>query len=130
MRGKEGWDIVLDRIFFKDIRVEAVVGIWEWERRITQTVSIDLEFATDARKAAESDSIKGTLDYKRVAKRVIEYVGNTQFNLVESLAESLAALIVREFGVPWVQVSVAKPGAVEGSREVGVVISRSADDYD
>ena len=120
----------MDRIFFRDIRVEAVVGIWEWERRITQTVSIDLEFATDARKAAASDSIESTLDYKRVAKRVIEYVGNTEFQLVESLADSLAAVIVREFGVAWVEVSVAKPGAVEGSREVGVIISRTADDYD
>lgn len=124
-----GQDINLDRIFFRDIRVEAVVGIWEWERRITQTVSIDLEFSTDVRKAAESDSIEGTLDYKRVAKRVIEYVGNTEFRLVESLADSLAALIIREFGVSRVQVSVAKPGAVEGSREVGVIISRTADDY-
>lgn len=123
-------DIFLDRIFLRDIRVEAVVGIWEWERRITQTVSIDLEFATDARKAAASDSIEGTLDYKRVAKRVIEYVGNAEFQLVESLADSLAAVIVREFGVAWVQVSVAKPGAVEGSREVGIIISRTADDYD
>ena len=123
-------DIFLDRIFLRDIRVEAVVGIWEWERRITQTVSIDLEFATDARKAAASDSIEGTLDYKRVAKRVIDYVGNSGFQLVESLADSLAAVIVREFGVAWVKVSVAKPGAVEGSREVGVIISRTADDYD
>ena len=123
-------DVDLDRIFFRDIRVEAVVGIWEWERRITQTVSIDLEFATDVRKAAASDSIEGTLDYKRVAKRVIEYVANTKFRLVESLADSLAALVVKEFGVSWVQVSVAKPGAVEGSREVGVIVSRTADDYD
>jgi len=123
-------DISLDRIFFRDIRVEAVVGIWEWERRITQTVSIDLEFATDARKAAASDSIEATLDYKRVAKRVIEYVGNAEFQLVESLADALAAVIVGEFGVAWVQVSVAKPGAVEGSREVGVIVSRTADDYD
>lgn len=125
-----GQDIDLDRIFFRDIRVEAVVGIWEWERRITQTVSIDLEFSTDVRKAAENDSIEDTLDYKRVAKRVIEYVGNTRFRLVESLADSLAALVIREFGVSRVQVSVAKPGAVEGSREVGVIISRTADDYD
>ncbi len=125
-----GRDIDLDRIFFRDIRVEAVVGIWEWERRITQTVSIDLEFSTDVRKAAENDSIEDTLDYKRVAKRVIEYVGNTRFRLVESLADSLAALVIREFGVSRVQVSVAKPGAVEGSREVGVIISRTADDYD
>ena len=123
-------DVSLDRIFLRDIRVEAVVGIWEWERRIRQTVSIDLEFATDVRKAAESDSVDGALDYKRVAKRLIEYVGNSEFHLVESLAEAIAGVVIGEFGVSWVQVSVAKPGAVEGSREVGVIISRTADDRD
>ena len=122
-------EVFLDRIFLRDLRVEAVVGIGEWERRIKQTVSIDLEFATDARKAAESDSIDAALDYKRVAKRLIDYVGNSEFYLVESLAEAVAGIVTREFGVSWVQVSITKPGAVEGSREVGVVISRTADDY-
>ncbi len=122
-------DVSLDRIFLRDIRVEAVLGIWEWERRIRQTVSIDLEFATDVRKAAENDSVDGALDYKRVAKRLIEYVGNSEFQLVESLAEAIAGIVIGEFGVSWVQVSVAKPGAVEGSREVGVIITRTADDH-
>lgn len=119
----------MDKIFLKDLRVEAVIGIWEWERRIKQIVSLDLELATDVRQAAASDSIDAAVDYKEIAKRLIEFVGESEFQLVESLAEAVAKLIVVDYAVPWVKVSVAKPGAIEGSREVGVSIERSAGDY-
>jgi dihydroneopterin aldolase len=120
---------VVDRIFLRDLKIEAVIGIWEWERSIRQTVSLDLEIAADVRKAARSDSIDGTLNYKDIAKRVIAFVGDSQFQLVEALAEAVAKIIVQEFGVPWVRVSIAKPGAIEGSREVGVAIERITADY-
>ncbi len=119
----------MDKIFLRDLRVEAVIGVWEWERRIKQAVSIDLEIGTDVRKAAQTDSIDSALDYKRIAKRVIEYVSNSKFQLVESLAEAVATIVVTEFDTGWVQVSIAKPGAIEGSREVGIVITRTAADY-
>jgi dihydroneopterin aldolase len=101
-----------------------VVGIWDWERRIRQTVSIDLEMATDIARAAATDSIEDTLNYKKVAKRLIAYVGESEFQLVETMAERIAEIVLGEFDVPWVRVSVNKPGAIRGSRDVGVRIER------
>lgn len=119
----------VDKIFLKELKVQTVIGIWEWERRITQLVSLDLEMATDVKRAAAADSVDDALNYKDVAKRVIELVAASRFQLVESLAEAVARLVVTEFHVPWVKVSVAKPGAIEGAREVGVVIERGPADY-
>jgi dihydroneopterin aldolase len=120
----------LDKIFLEDLRIEAVIGIWEWERRVRQTVSLDLEMATDVKKAAASDEIADALDYKGIAKHLIGVVEQSQFKLVETLAETLARIVITEFGVAWLRLSVSKPGAIEGSRNVGVVIERSRDDYD
>ena len=119
----------MDKIFLRELEIEAVIGIWEWERRIKQKVSIDLEMGTDARRASGADRVDGTLNYRDVAKRLIDFVGASQFELVESLAEAVARIIVVEFEVPWIRVSVAKPGAIEGSRTVGIVIERSPEDY-
>ena len=114
----------MDKIFLTDLRIDAVVGIWEWERKIRQSVSIDLEMGTDIAKAAASDSIDDTLNYKAVAKRVAEMVREAEFQLVETMAERIAALVREEFAVPWVKVRVNKPGAVRGSQGVGVEIER------
>lgn len=119
----------MDKIFLRALEIEAVIGIWEWERRIKQKVSIDLEMATDARAASSADQIEGTLNYRDVAKRLIEFVGGSQFELVESLAEAVARVIVEEFHVPWTRVSVAKPGAIEGSSTVGITIERTSEDF-
>ena len=117
-----------DRIFLRDMRVDCVVGIWDWERKIRQTVSIDLEMAADIRKAAATDHIDDTLNYKSVAKRVQAFVGDSSFQLVETMAEKIAELILSEFDIPWVRVSVNKPGAIRGAKDVGVQILRSKDD--
>ena len=119
----------MDKIFLRDLRAEAVIGIWEWERRVRQTVSLDLELATDARRAAASDDIADALDYKSIAKRLTRTVEESEFRLVETLAETLARIVITEFGVSWLRLSVAKPGAIEGSRNVGVVVERTAEDY-
>lgn len=119
----------MDKIFLEDLRVQAVIGIWEWERRIRQTVSLDIELATDVRKAAASDEIDDALDYKGIAKRLVRLVEESEFRLVETLAETLARTVITEFGVSWLRLSVSKPGAIEGSRNVGVVIERAATDY-
>ncbi|HEY5624536.1 MAG TPA: dihydroneopterin aldolase [Gammaproteobacteria bacterium] len=119
----------MDKIFLRELEIDAVIGIWEWERRVKQKVSVNLELAADARAAAQADSIDETLNYKDVAKRLIDYVGSSEFQLVESLAECCAEIIVREFGVSWLKLSVSKPGAIEGSRTVGITIERSAADY-
>lgn len=114
-----------DAIFLRDLKIETVIGIWEWERRIRQVVSIDLEMAADIPRAAATDRIEDTLNYKAVAKRVQEFVGESSFQLVETLAERVAALVLDEFDLPWVRVSVNKPGAIRGARDVGVTIRRS-----
>ena len=119
----------MDKIFLRELEIEAVIGIWEWERRIKQVVSIDLEMAADARVASGTDSVGGTLNYRDVAKRLIEFVGESQFELVETLAEAVARIVIVDFGVAWTKVAVAKPGAIEGSRTVGVMIERTSEDY-
>jgi len=116
----------MDIIFLHNLKVDAVIGIWEWERKIRQTVEIDLDMAADIRKAAASDSIEDTLDYKAVAKRMIQFVGDSQFQLVETLTEKVAEIILNEFNVPWVRVRVNKQGAVRGARDVGVIIERGS----
>jgi len=116
-----------DTIFLTDMKIETIVGIWEWERKIRQTVSIDLEMGADIRRAAASDDIEDTLNYKKVAKRVQQFVGESAFQLVETMAEKVAEIILAEFDVPWVRVRVNKPGAIRGARDVGVVIRREKD---
>lgn len=114
-----------DFIFLRDLEIETVIGIWEWERRIRQYVRIDLEMGADIPRAAAGDRIEDTLNYKAVAKRVQEFVGSSSFQLVETLAEKLAALVLEEFDVPWIRVTVNKPRAIRGARDVGVSIRRS-----
>lgn len=114
----------MDIIYLNDLRIDTVIGIYDWERRITQTVSFDLEMATDIRKAASSDSIEDTLDYKSVAKRLISFVGESKFQLVETLAEQVAGIILNEFNVPWVRVRLNKKGAVRYAGDVGIIIER------
>jgi dihydroneopterin aldolase len=117
-----------DTIFLNDLRVKTIVGIWDWERRMRQTVSIDLEMGADIRKAARTDSIDDTLDYKHIAKRIQQFVEDSSFQLVETMAENIAATVLHEFDVPWIVVRVNKPGAIRGSRDVGVQIRRERGD--
>ncbi len=114
----------MDIIFLHELKVDTVIGIWEWERKIRQTVVIDLEMAADIREAAASDRVDDTLNYKLVAKRLQQFVGDSEFQLVETLAEKIAAIVNDEFGVPWVRVRVNKPGAISGASDVGVLIER------
>jgi len=114
----------MDTIFLTDLRVDTVIGIWDWERKIRQTVSIDLEMGCDIRAAAATDSIDDTLNYKAVAKRVRQFVADSSFKLVETMAERVAAIVLDEFEVGWVQVRINKPGAIRGARDVGVRIRR------
>lgn len=114
-----------DIVFIEDLRVQTVIGVFDWEREIRQTVSLDLEMAFDIRKAAASDDIADTLDYKAVSKRLIHFVEDSEFQLVESLAERCAAIVLEEFPVNWLRLKLSKPGAVRGSSAVGVVIERA-----
>ena len=118
-----------DRIFLRDLRTETIIGIFDWERKVRQTISFDLEFPGDVRRAAKSDRIEDTMNYKSVAKKVLAFVEATDCHLVETLAERVAEMILREFPVAWVRVTLNKPGAVRGSRDVGVEIERTRADY-
>jgi dihydroneopterin aldolase len=114
----------MDIVFIEDLRVNATIGIYDWERKIRQTLAFDIEMATDIRRAAGSDAIEDTLDYKAVSKRVAGFVEASEFQLVETLAERVAELVQKEFSVPWLRLTLHKPGAVRGSRSVGIRIER------
>ncbi len=114
----------MDIIYLSDLRIETIIGIYDWERRVRQVVSLDLEMATDIAKAAASDDIEDTLNYKAVAKRLIGFVGESEFQLVETLAERITGIVLDEFNVPWVRLRLNKQGAVRGARDVGVIIER------
>jgi len=115
----------MDKVFIEALEIECVIGIYDWERKIRQPVVLDIEMAFDNRVPAASDAIGDTLDYKAVSKRIIEYVGASSFGLVETLAERCAAIILGEFGVAHVRLKLSKPGAVRGSKAVGVIIERT-----
>lgn len=117
-----------DRIFLRGLTAECIIGFIDWERRVKQTVVVDLELPVDCERAAASDEVADTVDYKRVAKRVLAYIEASQFKLVETLAQRLAMVLLEEFALDWVRVSLNKPGAIRSSRDVGVVIERRRDD--
>ncbi len=116
----------MDVIFLSGLTTECIIGIWDWERRVKQKVVIDLEMGADIRRAAASDSIEDTLDYKRVSKRLLTFVSESEFQLVETLTDRIAEIVVTEFDVPWVRVRLNKQGAIRGSRDVGILIERGS----
>ncbi|MCF7976446.1 MAG: dihydroneopterin aldolase [Chromatiaceae bacterium] len=116
----------MDIVFIKGLRIETVIGIYDWEKAIRQPVVLDIEMGTDVRRGAISDKIEDALDYKAVSKRLKQFVGESRFELVETLAERCAAIILEEFSVPWVRLSLNKIGAVTDAEGVGVIIERMA----
>ena len=113
-----------DIVFIEDLRIDTIIGIYDWEREVKQTVALDIEMAADNTKAAATEDIDDALNYKAVAKRLITFTEDSQFQLVETLAERLAGIILDEFDVPWCRLKLSKLGAVTGSRSVGVIIER------
>ena len=114
----------MDIVYIKALQVETVIGIYDWEREIRQRVVLDLEMGTDIRQAALTEDIESTLNYKSVSDRLIEFVSASEFLLVETMAEEIAALVMQEFSVSWLRLKVGKPDAIEAAEEVGVVIER------
>jgi 7,8-dihydroneopterin aldolase/epimerase/oxygenase len=117
-----------DRIFLRGLTAECVIGFIDWERRVKQTVVVDLELPVDCRQAAVTDDVTDTVDYKKVSKRVLAFIEASEFKLVETLAQRLAMLILEEFAIEWIRLSINKPGAIRNSRDVGVSIERSRAD--
>lgn len=114
----------MDIVYIRELQVETIIGIYDWERNVKQVVSLDLEMATDIRKSAASDHIDDTLNYKAVAKRLISHIEGSDYQLVETLAEACAQIVLDEFDVPWLKLRLSKPGAIRGSTDVGVIIER------
>ena len=117
----------MDIVYIRDLKIDAVIGIYEWEQRIKQQINVNLEMGWDNRPAAMSDDIKDTLNYKAAAQLVKESVQKSEFELVEALAEHIANLLLEEMNIPWIKVSLGKPMAVTDSAEVGVTIERTRD---
>ncbi|WP_339897124.1 dihydroneopterin aldolase [uncultured Gilvimarinus sp.] len=114
----------MDIVYIRDLEINTIIGIYDWERQVRQTVSLDIEMASDIRRAAQTDDIQYALNYKAVSKRIIAYVEARDALLVESLAEEIAALVRDEFNVPWLRLRLSKPGALRGARDVGLIIER------
>jgi len=116
----------MDIVYIRDLEIETVIGIYDWEREIKQKITINLQMKSDFTKAAENDEIEYALNYKEVAKRLISFVEESSFQLVETLGVRIASIVQEEFGVTWLKLELGKPGAVTGSRDVGVIIERGA----
>lgn len=117
-----------DCVFLRGLTAECVIGFIDWERRVKQTVVVDLEIPVDCARAALTDEVADTTDYKKVAKRVLAFIEASEFKLVETLAHRLALSLLEEFGLEWLRLEVNKPGAIRNSRDVGVRIHRSRAD--
>ncbi len=115
----------MDIIYLSDLKIETIIGIYEWERKVKQTVSLELQMATDIRQSAATDTIDDTLNYKAVAKRLIDFVEKSHYQLIETLAEKITEIVLTEFDVPWVKLKLSKPGAIRGAKDVGIIIERS-----
>ncbi len=114
----------MDIVYIRDLRIETIIGIFAWEREVLQTVSLDLEMSSDIHPAAVSDDIKDALDYKAISKRLIQFISQSQFQLIEALAESVANIVREEFHVSWLRLRISKPGALRGAQDVGLIIER------
>ena len=115
----------MDKIFLKNLRLLTRIGLFEWEKQIEQIIRIDLEVGFDIKKAAETDDVSYSLDYKTLSNRVKDYVDNNTHELIETLIENIAGIILKEFNVEYITISISKPGAIRDSEDVGITITRS-----
>ena len=116
----------MDIVYIRELEIRTIIGIYDWEREQQQIVSLDLEMGSDIAKAAATDTIENALDYKAVAKRLINFIENSEFYLVETMAEQVTEIVLKEFNLPWGKLRLGKPGAVTGSKDVGVIIERGS----
>ena len=114
----------MDKVYIKGLKTDAVIGVYDWEQDIRQTLVLDLELASDNRAAAATDGIAEAVDYDAISKRILAYVQASEFQLIETLAEKVAEIVLAEFDIPWVRLKLSKPGAVADAEDVGVIIER------
>ena len=116
----------LDKIYIEKLAVTTTIGVWEWEKRVRQKLVIDLELGCDISKATQSDDINDSVSYKEVALKIRHAISSSRFNLLETVAEKIAQILLSEFNVSWCKVKVSKPRAAEQARNVAVEIERTA----
>jgi dihydroneopterin aldolase len=116
----------MDTVYIEGLKTDAVIGVYDWERSIRQTLVLDLELASDNRAAAATDGIADAMDYDAISKRILAYVQASEFELIETLAERVAAIVLSEFNIPWLRLKLSKPGAVAEANDVGVIIERGS----
>lgn len=116
----------MDIIYLSQLKLETLIGVYEWERQAKRTIFIDLELATDTRRAAATDDISHTVDYGVLTRRLTELAEKSEFFLIETLAEHLANAILQEFNVPWLRLKLSKRGAVSNADDVGLIIERGS----
>ncbi len=116
----------MDILYIRNLKVDAIVGIFSWEKRIRQPLHLDLEIALDIRQAAATDNIAYALDYKTVSTRLTEYIRHSEWHLIETLAEKIATLLMEEFGVTWLRLCLSKPAALPAADSVGLMIERGS----
>lgn len=114
----------VDLVFIRELQVNTIIGVYDWERGVRQTVVLDLEMATDNKRAAASDDIADALNYAAVSSRLLEFIENSEFQLIETMAEQVATIVLNEFKVPWLRLRLCKPGAVAQAKDVGILIER------
>ncbi len=116
----------MDTVYIEGLKTDAVIGVYDWERSIRQTLVLDLELASDNRAAAATDGIADAVDYDAISKRILAYVQASEFELIETLAERVADIVLTEFNIPWLRLKLGKPGAVAEANDVGVIIERGS----
>ena len=116
----------MDIVFVRELEIETVIGIYDWERKIRQTIVLDLELGADVKRAADTDMIQDAVNYKAVSKRLVQFVEASEFQLVETLAERCADILLTEFNIPWLRLTLNKRGALSSAKDVGVIIERSS----
>lgn len=116
----------MDIVYIRDLKIETIIGIFDWEREIKQMVTIDLEMGSNIQSAAATDRIEHALDYNEVSKRLVAFVEESSFELLEAMAESIAVILREEFSVPWLRLRLGKPGAIKNAQDVGVIIERGS----
>jgi dihydroneopterin aldolase len=117
-------DYHMDIIFLRELKVETLIGVYEWEKQVPQTLQIDIDIALPDSRACATDDIKDALNYADIVRRIQAELAARHFNLLEALAEHIAQILLNDFKAPWAKVSVAKLQAIRGSRMVGICIER------
>ena len=118
------------RIYVEDLRVKGTIGIFDWEKKIKQEISLSYEIDHDNFSASKEDKIEATTDYKTITKKIISFIEENKFELVETFAEKIAEMVIKDFDVNWIKLRVSKPGALRFSKDVGVIIERTSKDYE